>query len=82
MTLDPTKPTLSNPRVTPTRPLQTGLTREERARALGHCVLRTEDVTKIFHRGIWPRRRRVEVLKGASSMVCKGEIVGLVGEVG
>jgi ABC-2 type transport system ATP-binding protein len=65
-----------------------GLTREERARALGecptpgHCVLRAEDVRKSFHRGIWPRRRTVEVLKGASLMVCQGELVGLVGENG
>lgn len=65
-----------------------GLTREERARALGqcptrgHCVLRVEEVQKAFHRGIWPRRRTVEVLKGASLMVCRGELVGLVGENG
>jgi ABC-2 type transport system ATP-binding protein len=65
-----------------------GLTREERARALGdcptpgHCVLRVEDLEKTFHRGIWPRRRAVSVLKGASLMVCRGELVGLVGENG
>ncbi|MHB1568975.1 MAG: ATP-binding cassette domain-containing protein [Solirubrobacteraceae bacterium] len=67
---------------------QPGLTRQERARALGecptqgHCVLRTEDVRKSFHRGLPPRRRTVEVLKGASVMVCEGELVGLVGENG
>jgi ABC-2 type transport system ATP-binding protein len=67
---------------------QPGLTREERARALGecptqgHCVLRAEGVEKSFHRGVWPRRRTVEVLKGASLMVCAGELVGLVGENG
>jgi ABC-2 type transport system ATP-binding protein len=65
-----------------------GLTREERARSLGecptpgHCVLRAEAVQKTFHRGIWPRRRAVAVLKGASLMVCQGELVGLVGENG
>jgi ABC-2 type transport system ATP-binding protein len=65
-----------------------GLTRQERPRALGecpapgHCVLRAEDVSKSFHRGLPPRRRTVEVLKGASLMVCKGELVGLVGENG
>jgi ABC-2 type transport system ATP-binding protein len=65
-----------------------GLTREQTARARGecpapgHCVLRAEGVEKAFHRGIWPRRRTVEVLKGASLMVCKGELVGLVGENG
>lgn len=65
-----------------------GLTREERVRlkdecpTLGHCVLRAEDLAKSFHRGFWPRRRRVEVLTRASLMVCAGEIVGLVGENG
>jgi len=39
-------------------------------------------VTKSFHRGLPPRRRTVEVLKGASLMVCGGELVGLVGENG
>jgi ABC-2 type transport system ATP-binding protein len=71
----------------PSRP-QPGLTRAERARLLGecpapgHCVLRADDVSKSFHRGLPPRRRTVEVLKGASLMVCKGELVGLVGENG
>jgi ABC-2 type transport system ATP-binding protein len=65
-----------------------GLTREQRARArgecptTGHCVLRADGVEKTFHRGVWPRRRTVEVLKGASLMVCRGELVGLVGENG
>lgn len=71
--------------VVPARP---GLTRTQRARALGqecpapgHCVLRAEEVEKSFHRGL-PRRRTVEVLKGTSLMVCEGELVGLVGENG
>ncbi len=78
---------MATERTTTDRP-ETGLTREERARALGecptpgHCVLRAEGVQKTFHRGIWPRRRTVEVLKGASLMVCVGELVGLVGENG
>ena len=60
---------------------QPGLTREQRARALGqcptreHCVLRAENVVKSFHRGVWPRRGTVQVLKGASLMVCQGELV-------
>src|SRR6516165_2038211 len=68
--------------------LKPGLTREESARALGecpapgHCVLRAEDMRKSFHRGVPPRRRTVEVLRGASLMVCRGELVGLVGENG
>lgn len=73
---------------TPSSTPQLGLTREERARARGqcptpgHCVLRAEDVEKSFHRGVPPRRRTVEVLTGASVMVCRGELVGLVGENG
>jgi ABC-type multidrug transport system ATPase subunit len=73
---------------TPTSPPQPGLTREQQARALGkcpaegHCVLRAEDVHRSFHRGIPPRRQTVQVLKGASLMVCRGELVGLVGENG
>jgi ABC-type multidrug transport system ATPase subunit len=49
---------------------------------LGHCVLRVDGLVKSFRRGIPPRRHRVEVLKGASLMVCSGELVGLVGENG
>ena len=65
-----------------------GLTREQRARSMGqcpapgHCVLRADEVEKSFRSGIWPRRRTVEVLTGASLMVCRGELVGLVGENG
>jgi ABC-2 type transport system ATP-binding protein len=47
-----------------------------------HCVLRVDNLTKSFHRGIPPRRRTVSVLKGASLVVCSGELVGLVGENG
>src|SRR5512133_1881205 len=65
-----------------------GRTRSEQARALGrcptsgHCVLRAEGVRKNFHHGLPPRRRTIEVLTGAELMVCKGELVGLVGENG
>jgi ABC-2 type transport system ATP-binding protein len=48
----------------------------------GHCVLRVEDLEKSFRRGLPLRRRRVEVLTGASLMVCTGELIGLVGENG
>ena len=68
--------------------IEPGLTRVQRARASGecpapgHCVLRAQDVRKSFHRGLPPRRRAIEVLSGASLMVCRGELVGLVGENG
>jgi ABC-type multidrug transport system ATPase subunit len=71
-----------------TAEVRPGLSRDERARrggecpAQGHCVLCVEYVSKSFHRGVLPRRRTVEVLKGASLMVCRGELVGLVGENG
>jgi ABC-2 type transport system ATP-binding protein len=45
-------------------------------------VLRAEGVRKSFHRGIWPLRRTIEVLTGASLEVGRGELVGLVGENG
>jgi len=45
-------------------------------------ILRAEGVEKGFHRGVPPRRRRVEVLKGANLEVRRGELVGLVGENG
>ncbi len=48
----------------------------------GHCVLRVEDLEKSFRRGLPPRRRQIDVLSGASLMVCSGELVGLVGENG
>ncbi len=55
---------------------------DERCVAPGHCVLRVDDLRKSFSKGLPPWRRRVEVLRGASLMVCSGELVGLVGENG
>jgi len=46
------------------------------------AVLRVSGVRKSFHRGIWPRRRTIAVLNGASLEVHEGELVGLVGENG
>ena len=46
------------------------------------AVLRVTDVEKSFHRGVWPRRRTIPVLKGACLEVNAGELVGLVGENG
>jgi ABC-2 type transport system ATP-binding protein len=48
----------------------------------GGAVLRADGIEKSFHRGVPPRRRRVEVLRGASLEVRRGELVGLVGENG
>jgi ABC-2 type transport system ATP-binding protein len=48
----------------------------------GATVLRVEGVSKSFHRGIWPRRRTIDVLKGTGLEVRRGELVGLVGENG
>jgi ABC-type multidrug transport system ATPase subunit len=45
-------------------------------------VLRADGVRKTFHRGVPPGRRAVAVLEGASLMVCRGELIGLVGENG
>jgi ABC-2 type transport system ATP-binding protein len=45
-------------------------------------VLRVTDARKSFHRGIWPRRRTIDVLRGASLEVRGGELIGLVGENG
>jgi ABC-type multidrug transport system ATPase subunit len=46
------------------------------------AVLRVQALTKSFHRGLPPRRRTIEVLKGADLEVRAGELVGLVGENG
>lgn len=46
------------------------------------AVLRVRGLVKSFHRGLPPRRRRIEVLKGADLEVRTGELVGLVGENG
>ena len=45
-------------------------------------VLAVSGLRKSFGHGIWPRRRRTEVLRGASLEVGPGELVGLVGENG
>ena len=39
-------------------------------------------ITKSYHRGIWPRRKTLPVLRGADLVVGGGEVVGLVGENG
>ncbi len=56
-----------------------GVSRPEPAR---RAALRVEGVRKSFHRGLWPRRRTIDVLKGTGLEVRSGELVGLVGENG
>lgn len=58
------------------------LARTARRGTGARCVLRIEELRKGFGHGIWPWRRRIEVLRGASLEVCSGELVGLVGENG
>jgi ABC-2 type transport system ATP-binding protein len=48
----------------------------------GASALRVREVTKSFHRGLGPRRRTIEVLRGASMEARAGELIGLVGENG
>ena len=45
-------------------------------------LLEARAVVKRFGRGVWPFRRSSSVLDGADLTVCRGELVGLVGENG
>ena len=45
-------------------------------------ILTVRGLVKSFHRGLPPRRRTIEVLKGADLEIRAGELVGLVGENG
>ena len=45
-------------------------------------VLQASGIAKSYRRGIWPARRRTEVLRGADLTLYPGEVVGLVGENG
>mgnify|MGYP002781069419 FL=1 len=45
-------------------------------------VLEARGVVKSYRTGVWPRRRRLAVLRGADIAVGPGEVVGLVGENG
>lgn len=45
-------------------------------------ALRVRGVQRSFVTGVWPRRRRADVLRGVDLSVAAGEVVGLVGENG
>ena len=45
-------------------------------------ALRASGLVKAFHRGVWPFRRPVTVLRGVNLTLRPGEVVGLVGENG
>ena len=45
-------------------------------------MLAVREIAKSFHRGLGPRRRTIEVLRGASMEARAGELIGLVGENG
>ncbi len=45
-------------------------------------MLAVRDVTKSFRRGLGPRRRTIDVLRGASMEARSSELIGLVGENG
>lgn len=49
---------------------------------VGEATLEARGVWKAYRRGWWPRRRRLQVLKGAEVSLVPGEVVGLVGENG
>ena len=51
------------------------------ATAASH-VLVARGIEKSFRKGWWPRRRRVQILRGADLELRAGEVVGLVGENG
>jgi ABC-2 type transport system ATP-binding protein len=46
------------------------------------AVLEARGVAKTYRTGVWPRRRSLDVLRGADVVLDAGEVVGLVGENG
>jgi ABC-2 type transport system ATP-binding protein len=45
-------------------------------------VLSATQVSKVYRQGVWPFRRRTQVLDGAAVTLQRGEVLGLVGENG
>ncbi|MEO5320979.1 ABC transporter ATP-binding protein [Arthrobacter sp. CC3] len=45
-------------------------------------VLAASGISKAYRQGVWPLRRRNQVLDGASLSIRSGEVIGLVGENG
>ena len=52
------------------------------AETTGGTLLEAHGIEKAYPRGVWPWRRRAEVLRGADVTLAPGEVVGLVGENG
>ncbi|WP_328690324.1 ATP-binding cassette domain-containing protein [Streptomyces phaeochromogenes] len=48
----------------------------------GGRLLEAHGIEKGYPRGVWPWRRRAQVLRGADLTPAPGEVVGLVGENG
>jgi ABC-2 type transport system ATP-binding protein len=55
---------------------------EQPEKAMRRVVLDAHGITKTYRSGMWPRRRTLEVLRGADLTLQTGEIVALVGENG
>jgi len=52
------------------------------SRPPAQVLLFATGIEKSYGRGLWPLRRRQQVLRGASLSLTRGEVVGLVGENG
>jgi ABC-2 type transport system ATP-binding protein len=62
--------------------MSTSTVTEQPGKAIRRVVLDAHGITKTYRSGMWPRRRTLEVLRGADLTLQTGEIVALVGENG